>query len=56
MANQKKIERERKQQSKLTKEEWNEYFAGHWNFPGEKQDKHLAMFPLRRLAGRSLIY
>lgn len=42
----KKIEQERKQQSKLTKEEWNEYFAGHWNFPGEKQDKHLAMFPL----------
>lgn len=42
----KKIEQERKQQSKLTKEEWNEYFAGHWNFPGVKQDKHLAMFPL----------
>lgn len=42
----KKIEQEQKQQSKLTKEEWNEYFAGHWNFPGEKQDKHLAMFPL----------
>lgn len=42
----KKIEQERKQQSKLTKEEWNSYFAGHWNFPGEKQDKHLAMFPL----------
>ncbi|OPZ92793.1 MAG: Modification methylase HindIII [candidate division TA06 bacterium ADurb.Bin417] len=34
-----------KQQSKLTVEEWNEYFAGHWNFPGEKQKKHLAMFP-----------
>jgi len=34
-----------KEQSKLTKEEWNEYFAGHWKFPGEKQDKHLAMFP-----------
>lgn len=34
-----------KEHSKLTVEEWNEYFAGHWNFPGEKQDKHLAMFP-----------
>ncbi|MBM3253582.1 MAG: site-specific DNA-methyltransferase [Candidatus Omnitrophica bacterium] len=34
-----------KEQSKLTREEWNEYFSGHWNFPGEKQDKHLAMFP-----------
>ncbi len=34
-----------KEQSKLTDEEWNQYFTGHWNFPGEKQDKHLAMFP-----------
>lgn len=31
--------------SKMTTEEWNQYFAGHWNFAGEKQDKHLAMFP-----------
>jgi len=42
----KKVEKERKQRSKLSKEEWNEYFAGHWNFPGEKQSRHLAMFPL----------
>ncbi len=34
-----------KEQSKLTQEEWNQYFAGHWNFPGERQDRHLAMFP-----------
>jgi len=34
-----------KEQSKLTQEEWNQYFTGHWNFPGEKQDKHLAVFP-----------
>lgn len=34
-----------KEQSKLTQQEWNEYFTGHWNFPGEKQDRHLAMFP-----------
>jgi len=40
-----KVNRERKEQSKLNKEEWNEYFTGHWNFAGEKQDKHLAMFP-----------
>lgn len=40
-----KVSKEIKEQSKLTKEEWNQYFAGHWNFPGEKQDKHLAMFP-----------
>ncbi|MBN1871386.1 MAG: thermonuclease family protein [Candidatus Omnitrophica bacterium] len=31
--------------SKMTTEEWNQYFSGHWNFAGEKQDKHLAMFP-----------
>lgn len=40
-----KVSRKIKEQSKLTLEEWNQYFAGHWNFPGEKQDKHLAMFP-----------
>jgi DNA modification methylase len=40
-----KVTKEVKDQSKLTKEEWNQYFTGHWNFPGEKQDKHLAMFP-----------
>ena len=34
-----------KEQSKLATNEWNQYFTGHWNFPGEKQDKHLAMFP-----------
>ena len=36
---------EQKERSKLTQEEWNTFFAGHWNFPGEKQDGHLAMFP-----------
>ncbi|HWP83035.1 MAG TPA: DNA methyltransferase [Bacteroidota bacterium] len=40
-----KPSREAKELSKLTISEWNEYFAGHWNFGGEKQDKHLAMFP-----------
>ncbi|MBC7327853.1 thermonuclease family protein [bacterium] len=40
-----RVSREIKEQSKLTDEEWNEYFSGHWNFPGERQDKHLAMFP-----------
>lgn len=40
-----KVSNEIKEKSKLTNEEWNQYFAGHWNFPGEKQDKHLAMFP-----------
>lgn len=40
-----KVNKEIKERSKLTQEEWNQYFTGHWNFPGEKQDKHLAMFP-----------
>ncbi len=39
------VSKDIKEKSKLTQEEWNQYFAGHWNFPGEKQDKHLAMFP-----------
>jgi modification methylase len=34
-----------REKSKMTTEEWNQYFSGHWNFAGEKQDKHLAMFP-----------
>jgi site-specific DNA-methyltransferase (adenine-specific) len=39
------VSREIKEKSKMSKEEWNQYFAGHWNFIGAKQDKHLAMFP-----------
>jgi len=35
----------KKEKSKLTKEEWKEYFSGHWNFNGEKQIEHEAMFP-----------
>jgi len=40
-----KVSKEVKEMSKLTNEEWNEYFAGHWNFNGERQVGHLAMFP-----------
>ena len=40
-----RVRKEIKEQSKMTIEEWNRFFAGHWNIPGEKQDKHLAMFP-----------
>jgi DNA modification methylase len=36
---------ENKELSKMTAEEWNTYFAGHWNFAGAKQDNHIAMFP-----------
>jgi DNA modification methylase len=41
----KKPSKELKEQSRMTKEEWKEYFAGHWNFGGVKQDGHIAMFP-----------
>ncbi len=40
-----KPDNEIKKKSSLTKEEWNEYFQGHWNFSGARQDGHLAMFP-----------
>ncbi len=36
---------EQKKLSAMTKDEWNEYFSGHWNFAGVKQNGHLAMFP-----------
>ncbi len=36
---------EQKAQSAMTTEEWNTYFSGHWNFPGVRQDGHIAMFP-----------
>ncbi len=36
---------EQKELSQMTSEEWNTFFAGHWNFGGAKQDNHIAMFP-----------
>jgi len=41
----KRPDKETKELSKMTKEEWKEYFSGHWNFGGAKQDGHIAMFP-----------
>jgi modification methylase len=40
------VDPEAKKLSKLTTEEWNLYFNGHWNFPGERQNGHIAMFPV----------
>ncbi|RLA74393.1 MAG: site-specific DNA-methyltransferase [Epsilonproteobacteria bacterium] len=40
-----KPNKEIKELSKMTKEEWKTYFAGHWNFGGARQDGHIAMFP-----------
>jgi len=39
------VSKELKEKSKLSKEEWKEYFLSHWHFPGEKQIDHEAMFP-----------
>lgn len=36
---------EKKELSKMTNQEWNTFFAGHWNFAGARQDNHIAMFP-----------
>jgi len=40
-----KVPRDIKEKSKLTKEEWKEYFYGHWYFGGARQIEHEAMFP-----------
>ncbi|HOO32280.1 MAG TPA: DNA methyltransferase [Thermotogota bacterium] len=40
------VGKEEKAASALTKDEWKEYFSGHWNFAGAKQGKHHAMFPI----------
>ena len=37
--------KEQKELSKMTAEEWNTNFAGHWNFTGARQSGHIAMFP-----------
>jgi DNA modification methylase len=40
-----KVTPEIKAASRLSKEEWKEYFAGHWYFGGVRQKGHEAMFP-----------
>jgi len=40
-----KVTKEIKEKSIMTQKEWNEYFTGHWNFNGQKQTNHIAMFP-----------
>ncbi|MCF8316672.1 MAG: thermonuclease family protein [Ignavibacteriales bacterium] len=37
--------KEQKELSKMTANEWNTNFAGHWNFAGARQNGHIAMFP-----------
>ena len=38
--------KEFKKLSEMTKDEWNTYFQGHWNFSGVRQDNHLAVAQL----------
>lgn len=45
LGNPPKVTKEQKENSKMTKEEWNTYFSSHWNFNGVKQSEHIAMFP-----------
>lgn len=45
LGNPRKVSKEIKAQSSMTKEEWKTFFQGHWNFGGAKQDGHIAMFP-----------
>ncbi len=40
-----KPDKEQKESSMIPKEDWNTLFSGHWNFPGTRQDGHIAMFP-----------
>lgn len=41
-----KPEKAVKEQSRISKDKWKEYFSGHWYFGGARQDNHIAMFPL----------
>ncbi|MEN6569096.1 MAG: DNA methyltransferase [Rikenellaceae bacterium] len=45
LGNAPKPTKEQKELSKMTDEEWNTYFSGHWNFAGVRQTEHIAMFP-----------
>ncbi|MDQ7054161.1 MAG: DNA methyltransferase [candidate division KSB1 bacterium] len=40
------VSKEIKEKSRISKENWKTYFSGHWYFNGEKQEHHIAMFPV----------
>lgn len=46
-----RVPSEMKEASALSRDEWKEYFSGHWNFGGARQMAHEAMFP-EELPGR----
>ncbi len=39
------VGKEQKEQSRLSAQEWNEYFSGHWRFPGEKHHRQMPVYP-----------
>ena len=39
------VKSSQREASKLSPEEWNEYFTSHWTFSGARQDRHIAVFP-----------
>lgn len=39
------VSAEAKEASRMTRDEWKEYFGGHWSFGGARQIEHEAMFP-----------
>ena len=39
------ISEEIKEESQMTKEEWNKYFYGHWKFSGAKKENDVSPFP-----------
>lgn len=41
-----RIDKKTKEKARLSKDEWKKYFSGHWYFNGERQNGHIAMFPL----------
>ena len=43
--NQKKVDIQRKELSKIPLSEWKKWYVGHWRFPGIVQKEHIAMFP-----------
>ena len=42
----KAADRTAREASRLTRDEWKEYFRGHWNFPGRRKQGHEAPFPV----------
>jgi DNA modification methylase len=40
-----KVSPQLKEAAQLSRDEWKEYFSGHWTFGGERQIAHEAMFP-----------